>query len=1525
MSSIPNNRAASRSSASFCWDSTRGPSARGRGGSAAPRRVARAALARDRARDPNQRLERRRGALALRAGARRGARANGDLATARSARASAQPLALRAGARAGRRADRRRRGRNSPDRDLRPPGGAGGADRGRRWFASAAGGRRRVGVIVGKWGACRRRGRGGPGSRRFPTFGGARMAACGRRLRERAGGAGASRLRFDGLVDPWDLVSLGVSDLELLGRCPLQYLLRRRLRIEPLEEPESDPLLDPREIGILVHETLHQLYSADLASLLKGAEGPQLSAAVDAAMEPQLFKPRARRAPAPRGARRGHAEALAPGDPWLRDRGFARARRDGADRAARGAPVRGGARVCQRKHHPPGRFDRVVERRGERALVTDFKTGAREVGEYVKPADMRRGKTTQLALYALAHEARAGSLPDVEAARIHPDLDAKDRDPKKTLEAEKLTESRGVLESTLGTLLRLARAGRFPITLDEKMCTDHGVRRACRCSHAPTRERVGAAPEFAEYHALEAAGARPKKGRAMPKIERADPPMPTIASGRSSSASATWSSSPAPAPGRRACWWSGRSILCFGGTSSRGDSWRSPSPRRRPRRCGDGCAIRSRTSSRPRGRIPTIGRRRGLPPRARPRRGDRGRDAPRARPRRVRLDPHLGDHHDPRLCSGACGAIRSRPGFRSTRASTTAPSSRPSSTRNGGKRSARSIPTIRRRPSRSRPSTPTIFASGSRGSSTPRSPARRRTPRIATRRRARRSGRGWGLGRSPAGERGEDHAQERPEVRGVASWDGGSGRRDPRRRASQLSEVEPAAPRRGLEHDAPRRGDQVRQTGRAHARNLAFRRRCGGGARRRRAAAVRRGRAPQVPRGRLALLRRAPRPHAQPAARRSQHSARGGGGSKRSSSTSSRTPIPCNTRSCFSWRRRRAARPRAMRGASGSRRGDYSWWAIPSNRSTASAAPTSRRIGAPRRRFSRRGIRLALHANFRSPAELLAPLHRLFSDWLTPQNEEETAARAAPSYESMVAHRDGPKPKFGTSPRVEVWSPEASDDSQERGPRPAAAARPTGSPTRSIANYRARPATPRTRIPRGATIPRISRSSCAPSPTWRFMPARSSGAAFRICWKGAHVLRAVRGGRIVGLDPCCIGTQRCGGAAGGPALGRRRRPRRRARAVCRRFARAEERAGPLVRGCGRRFPTISGDRPHLRARARAPRARGVLPADDALRAILDRTRLRELHAAGFDGAQRIANLEKCQEIASRLAREDSLPIDGIAFELERRAKDSNDEGRARSRNRGSTRSRSSRSTPPRGSSSTSSSLPISRAPRESRARSELAFREPAGPAGLRGLVASAKRSGKRTTASALASLREAIHAAAEDRRILYVAATRARERLVLVASEPSHGPANSWISRIRGIFGADVGSEAGTISPERDVLLRIPQKLGTASLARRAEVDLIAAARSFEELAALARAGARPPIESPSGLREELEAEADDPGANPNYRTRDPNLRRPRAPSASRSTLSSRPPISPGAVRSRATRRSSPPRVAPRSPPAPRQ
>jgi ATP-dependent helicase/nuclease subunit A len=516
------------------------------------------------------------------------------------------------------------------------------------------------------------------------------------------------------------------------------------------------------------------------------------------------------------------------------------------------------------------------------------------------------------------------------------------------------------------------------------------------------------------------------------------------------------------------------------------------------------------------------------------------------------------------------------------------------------------------------------------------------------------------------------------------------------------------------------------------------------------------------------------------------------------------------------------------------------------------------------------GIRLALHANFRSPAELLAPLHRLFSDWLTPQNEEETAARAAPSYESMVAHRDGPKPKFGTSPRVEVWSPEASDDSQEKG----AAAR-----RRREADWIADEIHRQLSCAPGDPAHQDSKGRHDPKDFAILLRAFSDVAIYAGALQRRGIPYLLEGGRTF-YERCEVAEllawirvvsepndavallavlRSAAGAVPDAELARYAADSPAPRSAPGRWSADAAVDSQQYPGIARTFALVR----ELRALA------GVLPADDALRAILDRTRLRELHAAGFDGAQRIANLEKCQEIASRLAREDSLPIDGIAFELERRAKDSNDEGEGSLSESGIDAVSVLTIHASKGLEFDVLFLAdLARAPRESRARSELAFREPAGPAGLRGLVASAKRSGKRTTASALASLREAIHAAAEDRRILYVAATRARERLVLVASEPSHGPANSWISRIRGIFGADVGSEAGTISPERDVLLRIPpKKLGTASLARRAEVDLIAAARSFEELAALARAGARPPIESPSGLREELEAEADDPGS----------------------------------------------------------
>jgi len=105
-----------------------------------------------------------------------------------------------------------------------------------------------------------------------------------------------------------------------------------------------------------------------------------------------------------------------------------------------------------------------------------------------------------LAESRLAHWSAAGSRVRVEVLGVGPSFDPDEArfeiDPGTF---DRLRE--GVLE-TLSVLVDLAAAGRFPLNEESRVCAYCPYVRACRRAHAPTLERLAAAPGGAPYALL---------------------------------------------------------------------------------------------------------------------------------------------------------------------------------------------------------------------------------------------------------------------------------------------------------------------------------------------------------------------------------------------------------------------------------------------------------------------------------------------------------------------------------------------------------------------------------------------------------------------------------------------------------------------------------------------------------------------------------------------------------------------------------------------------------------------------------------------------------------------------------------------------------------------------------------------------------------------------------------------------------------------------------------------------------------
>jgi hypothetical protein len=261
--------------------------------------------------------------------------------------------------------------------------------------------------------------------------------------------------------------------------------------------------VDRASVGEAVHAALAELYSggiwrrerfADPASRRRAVEG-----AIERAFDATLTD-LARGAPALEASlRRRWTEAVAD----FVENDVAALTSFGARAADVELPFRVDLELDGAAFTLRGRIDRICEGAEGRRVVADYKTGARDVDEYLKPRSLDKGRTLQLPLYALAVESLRAGLPDIEAIRIHPDLDTRGRKNVKRLDASELADARAGLARAVSTLVALARAGRFPLTpKPDEDCAFCAYRIACRRLHAPTRERQLTAEAYAAFYRL---------------------------------------------------------------------------------------------------------------------------------------------------------------------------------------------------------------------------------------------------------------------------------------------------------------------------------------------------------------------------------------------------------------------------------------------------------------------------------------------------------------------------------------------------------------------------------------------------------------------------------------------------------------------------------------------------------------------------------------------------------------------------------------------------------------------------------------------------------------------------------------------------------------------------------------------------------------------------------------------------------------------------------------------------------------
>lgn len=486
------------------------------------------------------------------------------------------------------------------------------------------------------------------------------------------------------------------------------------------------------------------------------------------------------------------------------------------------------------------------------------------------------------------------------------------------------------------------------------------------------------------------------------------------------------------------------------------------------------------------------------------------------------------------------------------------------------------------------------------------------------------------------------------------------------------------------------------------------------------------------------------------------------------------------------------------------------------------------------------GETLELTVSFRSPAEILQPLDRLFSNWLDARDDTERRHRAAPEYIAIEPHRETAGAAFSKddgSPRVEIWSP-ASVASDERRAEEAEwiaqdiAANITKTAKRADRESRL--------TPRHHAI--LLRSFSNVSLYARALEDRGIAVLLqggRTFYERTEVTDLRSWLRAVAEPNDAIALlAACRSVAGAvPDL------------ELQQFAASGAAWNSLYPAEAAKYPNIARVFSIL---SESREYASVRSPEDVIRDLLQKTKLYELHAAGFDGAQRIANLEKCIEIAATLARTRGLALDEVASELAFRARATGREGEQSLAEEGIDAVQILTIHGAKG-------LEFEIVYLADLARENRPVPVPSYVHNQEGAAAAAaKKSVMLTIAGARRELRERVHAAAEERRLFYVATTRAKERLIFVAGDArSPGFRGPWLNRLREAFLYDPSDEDGKLLIGGGAMHKKPPSNYTKEeLASKESYHFTEGALAFIKNARSASAAARPPLVSPSGLAE---------------------------------------------------------------------
>jgi ATP-dependent helicase/nuclease subunit B len=308
---------------------------------------------------------------------------------------------------------------------------------------------------------------------------------------------------YDGRIGPLERTKpLSVSEIEVLGCCPLQFFFRNVLGVEPLEERSTVFELARNEMGNRIHDLLEGIYAT-----LRD-EGLFAGAPVERLVERglALLEERREHVFGEIGAR------LASRVPLLWEieirRWLGALRRFVADDlrrvgAAGQQPASLEEPVCVSLDFYEGviepvrgKFDRLLTG-GDGPVVGDYKTST-SLAWRVHETSMLKAKTLQVPLYRML----AGADAVVEVLGVHPDLDPADGEHRHRFSGFGNDACERSFRHTMRVLLHLRRRGSFPLNKGDRHCGWCDYPHACRRNHPPTLEREARMDDAEDYRTV---------------------------------------------------------------------------------------------------------------------------------------------------------------------------------------------------------------------------------------------------------------------------------------------------------------------------------------------------------------------------------------------------------------------------------------------------------------------------------------------------------------------------------------------------------------------------------------------------------------------------------------------------------------------------------------------------------------------------------------------------------------------------------------------------------------------------------------------------------------------------------------------------------------------------------------------------------------------------------------------------------------------------------------------------------------